>query len=138
VRVRPATLLFRPPEAGHRPAQPAPDLLARVRGDLANCVVGLDDPELIIARAPRPPTGHCLCGLRAIARTACLGGVDLRLRAGDGVVWIWRGSGCVGIVGHETHSRIYLPASVVSAASTRPSYGRGAGSNPAGGSSARP
>jgi len=81
-----ALLLPAPPEPRHQAAQPAP-LLARVSGDPADRVVGLDDPQLLVRRAHGAPSGDCLGGLRA----AGLGGVDLRLQAGDVVVGIGRG-----------------------------------------------
>src|SRR5450755_1865767 len=84
-----ALLLPAPSEARHHTAQPAPDLLARVSGDPADRIVGLDGPQLLVRRARRTPAGDCLGGLRAIARAAGLDGVDLRLQAGDVVVGIW-------------------------------------------------
>src|SRR6476646_9734763 len=102
-----ALLLSAPPEPRHQAAQPAPDFLAGVSGDLAGRVVGLDDPQLVVGRALGPASGDCLGGLRAVARAAGLGGFDLRPQAGDMVVGIRRGKGCVGVVGHGTYSSTY-------------------------------
>ena len=88
-RPGPSALLFpAPPEPRDQAAQPALELLARVGGDPADRIVGLDDPQLIVRRAHGAPSGDRLGGLRAVARAAGLGDVDLRLQAGDVVVGI--------------------------------------------------
>src|SRR5437763_1296992 len=51
-----------PPEPRHQAAQPAPDLLARVSGDPADRVVGLDDSQLLVRRALGAPSGDRLGG----------------------------------------------------------------------------
>src|SRR5580704_4358673 len=72
---RPSALLVpAPPEPRRQAAQPAPDLLARVSGDPADRIVGLDDPQLLVARTHGAPSGDRLGGLRAVASTAGLGG----------------------------------------------------------------
>src|SRR5207302_385772 len=109
-------LLAAPPEPRHHAAEPAADLMARISGDLAHRVVGLDDPQLLVRGAARTSARDSLGGLRSVARTAGLGGLDLRLQAGDVIVGIWCGSGWIGVVGHGTHCGIYLHASGASAA----------------------
>src|ERR1700733_9403191 len=103
----PALLLPAGSEPRHQATQAAPHLLARVAGDPADGVVGLDDPQFFVRRAHGAPAGDGLGGLRTVARAAGLGLVGLRLEAGDVGVGIRRSRGCVGVVGHGTDSSTY-------------------------------
>jgi hypothetical protein len=90
------------------------------------------------------PAGHPPCGRRAPASSAGRNPVASRCGGSTPPVRTFRGCSSTGRAPRLQRGRCRFDsdrlhlASVVSTASTRPLYGRGAGSTPAGGSSRRP